>query len=95
MLLWKWLIADGVEILSERFHTALCNIWLVGKGTVQKRTVGNRSRCKKIPQCKHCKSSMRGICLNLKTIGLWTIQSVELRDDVDGLRTDQEKRRVV
>ena len=27
------------------FHTALCNIWLLGKGTVQKRILGNRSRC--------------------------------------------------
>ena len=54
-LLRKWLIADGMGILSQSFHTALCNIWLLGKGrvqekilwkgTVQKKIVGNRSRC--------------------------------------------------
>jgi len=39
------------------------------EGTVQKRILGNCSRCYKILQCKHCNSSMKGIRLNLKTIG--------------------------
>jgi len=32
MLLRKWSIADGIGILSQSFHTALCNIWLLGNG---------------------------------------------------------------
>jgi len=39
---------------------------------------------------------MRGIYPTLETIGMWGIQTVlELRDDVEGLRTDQENRGVL
>ena len=44
-VLRKWLRADGMGILSQSFQTALCNIWLLGKGMVQKTILGNRSRC--------------------------------------------------
>jgi len=91
----RLLTVGGMGILRRHFPSGLCSTWLLGKGMVQKRILGNSSRYEEIPQYKHCNKSMRSIRLNLQTIGLWTIQTVGPRDDIDGQRTDQQKRGVV
>jgi len=47
LVMWseRLLTVGGMGILRRHFPTGLCSTRLLGKGTVQKRILGNRLRC--------------------------------------------------